>query len=159
MAQTDLSELYKGLQIAKGDQLVDVLHIWDYRARKDFDRRDYDRILGYSVNLVPAIAAIIENNETDVELRAIAAGILVNFVLILDKIIDSGDIAPAQIDVIRKKAVAGLLLCFSYPISISGKLIIAKAAKDFRETDGVKSLRVAIINDESMKSRVEEGPQ
>jgi len=154
VAQTDLSELYKGLRIAKGDQLIDVLHIWDYRVRKDVDRKDFDRILRYSVNLVPEIVTIAENNETDMELRAIAAGILVNFILVFDKIIDSGDIPPAQIDRIRKKAVEGLLLCFSYPISIRGKLIIAKAAKEFKETDDVKALREAVINDELMKSRI-----
>jgi len=151
----DLSELYQGLRIAKGDRLIDVLHIWDYRVRKDFDRGDYSRILQYSVNLAPEIVAIAENNETDVQLRAIAAGILVNFILILDKIIDSGDIAPAQMDIIRKKAVASLLLCFTHPISISGKLIIAKAAREFKETREVKSLRLAILNDEIMKSRIE----
>ena len=151
----DLFELYQGLRIAKGDRLIDVLHIWDYRVRKDFDRGDYSRILQYSVNLAPEIVAIAENNETDVQLRAIAAGILVNFILILDKIIDSGDIAPAQMDIIRKKAVASLLLCFTHPISISGKLIIAKAAREFKETREVKSLRLAILNDEIMKSRIE----
>ena len=151
----DLSELYNGLRIAKGDRLIDVLHIWDYRVRKDFDRKDYERILRYSINVVPEIVAIAENNETDVQLRAIAAGILVNFILILDKIINSGDIAPAQMDIIRKKAVASLLLCFTHPISISGKLIIAKAAREFKETREVKSLRLAILNDEIMKSRIE----
>ena len=68
-SRTDLSESYKGLRIAKGDQLVDVLHIWNYRVRKDSDRKDYDRILGYSLNLVPEIVAIVEDGETDVELR------------------------------------------------------------------------------------------
>ncbi len=97
VAGTDLSKLYKGLQIAKGDQLIDVLQIWDYRVRKDFDRKDYDRILRYSVNLVPEIVAIIENDETDVELRAIAAEIMVNFILIFDKIRDSEGIPTAQI--------------------------------------------------------------
>ena len=104
---------------------------------------------------MPKIAAIIENDETDVELRAIVAELLVDFLLIFDKIVDAGDMPPAQIDGIRKKALEGLLLCFSYPISIRGKLIIAKAAKEFMETDDVKSLREAVLNDELMKSRIE----
>ncbi len=155
VARTDFSDSYKGLRIAKGDQLIDVLHIWDYRVNQEFDRRDYGRVLRYCVNLVPEIAAIAENDETDVELRAIAAEMLVNFVLIFDKIIDSGSIPPAQIDGVRAKAVAGLLLCFGLPLSIRGRLRIAKAAKEFKETDEVKSLRLAIRNDELLKSRIE----
>ncbi len=155
VACTDVSELYKGLQIAKGARLTDVLHIWDYRVKRYFARKNYDRILPYSVNLVPKIAAIIENDETDVELRAIAAELLVDFILILDEIVDAGGMLPAQIDGIRKKAVEGLLLCFNHPISIRGKLIIGKAAKEFMETDDLKSLRVAILNDELVKSRIE----
>ena len=117
--------------------------------------RHYGRILQASVDSAPEIASIIENDETDVELRATVAEIMVDFLLIFDKIIDSGDIPQAQLDGIRKKALEGLLLCFRYPISIRGKLIIAKAAIEFKETDDVKSLREAVLNDELMKSRIE----
>lgn len=151
--RTDLSELYQGLRTAKGDRLIDVLRIWDYRVRKDFERRDYWRILRYSVNVAPEIAAIVENSETDVELRAVSAEILVNFILIFDKIIDSGDIPPDQIEGARKKALAGLLACFSRPVSIRAKLGIAKAAKEFKETEEVKTLRLAVLNDQVLKSR------
>ncbi len=156
MAPNDLSELYKGLQIAKGDRLVDVLQIWDYRVRKDFDRGDCDRILRYSVDLLPEIVAIMEKDETDVELRATVAETLVSFILILDKIIDSADVPAATIEKIRNRAVTGLVTCLSRPVSIRAKSAISRAAIKFRETAEVKSLRAAILNDQSLKDLIGE---
>lgn len=156
MAPKDLSELYEGLQTAKGDRLVDVLQIWAYRVGKDFDRGDYDAILQYSVNVVPEIAAIIEKDETDVELRATAAETLVSFVIVLDAIIGAAGFPPARTEPIRNKALAGLLACFSRPVSLRAKSAIARAAPGFRATDALGSLLAAVRDDRSMDNLMRE---
>jgi hypothetical protein len=85
MIERDYVREAKGLRFVKGDRLIDVLEIWDYRLGCLSAEGKIEEFVRCGESLIPELNRIALNKKTGLGLRATMAQILCSLVLLLDK--------------------------------------------------------------------------
>ncbi|MCL4353461.1 hypothetical protein M1615_03295 [Patescibacteria group bacterium] len=137
------TSIFTGLDLAKGDRLVDVVGLWGYRIEKVYQNSEYDRVVNYSSNVIPLLIRKIKNQDTDIALRATLAKTLASFGIVLDKLVnelpDSETIRTAQR--LRRGVLKGFDFCFSFPTAVFGISAVTTALNEFTQSDDVIALK------------------
>ncbi len=115
----------EGLQIAKGDRLVDVLAIWRYRVEQLAANHEADEMINCARALIPALNQLMLSGEIDLGLRAEAARTACSIALVLSIVPDdkSDIVAPLLKKLLNLK---GIVECLGLPVTVQGRHVAAQ---------------------------------
>lgn len=120
----DYKKLVQGLDIAKGDRLIDVLRIWRYRI--EHIKEEKSEIVPLAEVLVPKLKDMIEDEQTDIALRGETVITLCSVVTNLSKSVDN-----KQAKELLDDAYNEVLFSLSLPMIVYGKEIAQQTVRQF----------------------------
>ena len=134
-------DFVQGLQIAKGDRLVDVIRIWGFRISQE---QDPTVAMSHLAGVLPEFLRILDDPQTDVGLRGVVAEALAEISMALETVIEklraAEDSRLSQALALRATVIGGFRLCFERKTAVSGLTAIAASLGRLELTPDVQEL-------------------